>query len=918
MIKNFRIELILLSILLINIFFSHSADLIFVNFFQNINQYINEENCKYCSSDYLKEFFIRITELGDSLWYFIISVLLVTFCFIINKIKILKNSKKYVDAVFFSNIFLIVSLIITGLYTQILKHIVGRPRPNQVLLENNYDFNFFTTNSNFHSFPSGHTSTIFTIALILCFLFPKIKYFFILLATIIAFSRVVVGAHYFTDVLAGIVVSYAGYKTAKLILSGYFKFKDYQTNINSLFLIFLLLFVLAVVLSVGPSLDLFISSVFYYENKGFILQSFYKVTIFFRQILLPLLIIYILFIPFFSKLPLIKKIFFGYVFKLKDIFFIWSLMVFNVVFVVNIIMKNMWGRVRPNDVVGFGGADYFTPWYQLSNQCNVNCSFVSGDAAVGFSLIIFYFLTKKEIYIWLSLLLGFALGTIRIMEGGHFFSDIIFACIFVFAFTYLLCSHYKSKIWSRENYYIVLGCVILALLKVIAIASTDFNLYGDEAQYWLWSRDLSFGYFSKPPLLPWLISFVTYFFGDSFFVLKTIPILLYIFSSFLIYMLSTKLFKNRLLSFFCAMAFFLMPAVSVSSFLLSTDVVLILLWVASLIQVLNIKNNPHYLNFLALGILLGLAFLAKYAAIYFILGLVLLLIIEKNYRFAFLKSKLKLALFIITLLIILMPNILWNIKNNWLTFTHTVDNASLDKININAFGFIEFILSQIIMIGPFLFFGVFYFLYKKIKILENEKFLICFSLPALFIVSIESFLVRANANWAAVSLVTLMILFISIIYKFNKKIIHLNNYFNILIGFILYAMIGTSYSLGAFDRISGMKEFVELIEINKKSSIKNIVVSDRLLFANLNFELYKKNIEFFSTIKPGEKISHHFQLSNPLPSNFSENFLFIGNTDEIDYLQENKYVKIITEKSFPFAKEKIIIYEVSFDEIYIY
>ena len=56
-------------------------------------------------------------------------------------------------------------------------------------------------------------------------------------------------------------------------------------------------------------------------------------------------------------------------------------------------------------------------------------------------------------------------------------------------------------------------------------------------------------------------------------------------------------------------------------------------------------------------------------------------------------------------------------------------------------------------------------------------------------------------------------------------------------------------------------------------------------------------------------------MSNPLPSNFSKNFLFIGNTNEIDYLQENKYVKIITEKSFPFAKEKIIIYEVLFDEI---
>ena len=36
---------------------------------------------------------------------------------------------------------------------------------------------------------------------------------------------------------------------------------------------------------------------------------------------------------------------------------------------------------------------------------------------------------------------------------------------------------------------------------------------------------------------------------------------------------------------------------------------------------------------------------------------------------------------------------------------------------------------------------------------------------------------------------------------------------------------------------------------------------------------YIENIEFFSTVKPGEKISHHFQLSNPMPSNFSKNFL---------------------------------------------
>ena len=95
MIKYFRIELILLSIILISIFFSRSADLFFVNFLQNISQYLGAENCKYCSSNYLKKFFIGITELGDSLWYFIISVLSVASCLIINKTKTLPGTELY-------------------------------------------------------------------------------------------------------------------------------------------------------------------------------------------------------------------------------------------------------------------------------------------------------------------------------------------------------------------------------------------------------------------------------------------------------------------------------------------------------------------------------------------------------------------------------------------------------------------------------------------------------------------------------------------------------------------------------------------------------------------------------------------------------------------------------------------------------
>ena len=51
---------------------------------------------------------------------------------------------------------------------------------------------------------------------------------------------------------------------------------------------------------------------------------------------------------------------------------------FNLIIVVNALLKNNWGRARPNDILELGGIEKFTPWYQFSESCASNCSFVSG------------------------------------------------------------------------------------------------------------------------------------------------------------------------------------------------------------------------------------------------------------------------------------------------------------------------------------------------------------------------------------------------------------------------------------------------------------------------------------------------------------------------------------------------------------
>ena len=53
-------------------------------------------------------------------------------------------------------------------------------------------------------------------------------------------------------------------------------------------------------------------------------------------------------------------------------------------------LKGFWGRARPNDILELGGKDNFSAWFQYSDACNANCTFVSGDASEGLSLIVLY------------------------------------------------------------------------------------------------------------------------------------------------------------------------------------------------------------------------------------------------------------------------------------------------------------------------------------------------------------------------------------------------------------------------------------------------------------------------------------------------------------------------------------------------
>ncbi len=451
--------------------------------------------------------------------------------------------------------------------------------------------------------------------------------------------------------------------------------------------------------------------------------------------------------------------------------------------------------------------------------------------------------------------------------------------------------------------------IALIGLKFCAAYFTSFSMYGDEAQYWLWSQSLDFGYFSKPPLLAWFLSAHIKLFGDSFFSLKTFPLLIYFLIGFSLFRLCLQLGLSKSNATVCSLSFLTVPAASISSFLVSTDLLLMFFWILGMTRVLALRQVPSLKNFVLLAVYLGLSFLAKYAAVYFLLSFLILIVFDNKMLRALNNNLAGCLLFVLVLIMILMPNIYWNVKNEWLTLSHTADNANLQNLNLNFYGPLKFLITQIFMLGPVLFISFFY-IFRSFSFDFENKFLLIYSLPIFFIVIIESFLVRANANWAAPALISLFLLFFRLMEEKKQSLVVVNFVVNYLIGVFLFVSILISFDIKIFDRVRGVDNFVkDIVEI---VGDKDIAVTDRIIFSSMSYEMRNAPNTIFMPYKNGESITNHFQIVSPLSQKRQVDFYLIGSKNDVSYLLKENEIEQLKEFDVPFSSSKLKLYEVIF------
>ncbi len=110
---------------------------------------------------------------------------------------------------------------------------------------------------------------------------------------------------------------------------------------------------------------------------------------------------------------------------------------------VNGILKPLWGRPRPRHVIEFGGTKAYRPWWQ-PNGIGRGSSFPSGHASIGFVMITGAVLVPpsygrlRHVAIGSAVAYGFLMGIGRIVQGGHFMSDVLWSGLIVVLITYIL------------------------------------------------------------------------------------------------------------------------------------------------------------------------------------------------------------------------------------------------------------------------------------------------------------------------------------------------------------------------------------------------------------------------------------------------------------------------------------------------
>lgn len=318
----------------------------------------------------------------------------------------------------------------------------------------------------------------------------------------------------------------------------------------------------------------------------------------------------------------------------------------------------------------------------------------------------------------------------------------------------------EDRLWIRR--FVVLLAAVTAVRLVYA-AVFPLDLAPDESYYWDWGRRPDLGYFSKPPMVGWLMGLAGWLGGHTQAGLKVVPVILTSVGLTFMFLLGRSMYGVRA-GFWAALVLLATPANAALSTFFTIDPPLFAAWSASLYfawQWWNTPQSPRSAS-VALVISLGCGYLTKQIQLVFPLVLVVFAILHRQGLRR--GDGGRLAGMIAASLAFLTPPLWWNWRHGWITFRHTADELEGRAWELRrSLKFVgEFIGGQAGLSG-----GITWLLLVAAVVLAvrrwrradpRERFLASFSIPGLAAFLSLALFQRVEQNWPLVFYVSAAVL----------------------------------------------------------------------------------------------------------------------------------------------------------------
>ncbi|WP_111669288.1 ArnT family glycosyltransferase [Algoriphagus litoralis] len=277
---------------------------------------------------------------------------------------------------------------------------------------------------------------------------------------------------------------------------------------------------------------------------------------------------------------------------------------------------------------------------------------------------------------------------------------------------------------DSSKYVLIFWAVNIAfvLFKILFALRPELDLFTEETQYWLWSKNLDWQYYSKPPMVAVLNFLSTSIFGDTELAIRIIPATFGFLSAALIFLFTEKLYRSDRMACWAGIIFLAMPVNFLVFTFHTTDTSMTFFWLLAWFAFYRAVHSEGRKYWVLTGIAAALGILSKSTMLLIFPAGIIYLLFTKQLKEHFWNF----TLMGLIALLGFIPGIIWNFQHDFYTFKHiaTLGGASGEKESFD-FGLMlarssEYLGGQLAMVSVF-FLPIFYFAIKSLIKTKNER-----------------------------------------------------------------------------------------------------------------------------------------------------------------------------------------------------